>query len=170
MKLTEKMLINLGACSGGMAWYRDRGADSVEETIERLIADKQYSYAIWLLPRMTTHRGRILMACYAARQALPQWEARYPDDNRPRLAIEAAERCADNDTEDNRIAAWCAASAVWCAASAAWCAARSAAERSAESVASSAACAVLSVASTNRSAAYTTIIREWMRVLAQEAA
>ena len=45
--------------------------------------------------------------------------AQYPEDKRPREAIEAAKKCIENDTPENRAAARAAA---WAAARAAWAA------------------------------------------------
>ena len=75
-----------------------------------------------------------LFACYCARDVLPIFEREYPNDNRPRIAIETAERYADSHaTKDELIAAWDAArdaarDAAWDAEwAAAWDAARDAA-------------------------------------------
>ena len=72
-----------------------------------------------------------LFACYCARDTLPIFEKKYPNDNRPRVAIETAERYANGEAtieELNaaRAAAWAAArdaasAAAWAAAwDAAW--------------------------------------------------
>lgn len=175
MQLTDQMLIDLRACSDGMAWYRRRGADTVEETVERLLDDEEYTYAIWLLPRMATRRGRRLMACAAARLALPVWEEAYPQDSRPRLAIDAAEAVAANDTEDNWsaateaswAAAWAAEAAARAAEEAAWAAA-SAAAWAAEEAEGAARAAEAAWAACDAGITDTTIIREWLRILKQE--
>jgi hypothetical protein len=58
----------------------------------------------------------VRLACQCARTALQY----VPNgEDRPRLAIEAAERWADNPTESNRLAAWAAARAAGDAAGAA---------------------------------------------------
>lgn len=67
-----------------------------------------------------TWRENVGMAVYAARLVLPMWEQKYPEDDSPRKAIEAAEAVLANNTKETRRAAWSAASA----ASAAWSAAR----------------------------------------------
>ena len=51
-----------------------------------------------------------LFACYCARDVLPLFEAKYPNDNSPRAAIETAERYANGEaTIDELSAAWAAA-------------------------------------------------------------
>ena len=79
-----------------------------------------------------------LFACYCARDTLPIFEKKYPNDNRPRVAIETAERYANGEaTIEELNAARAAASAAARAAAsdaasaaasaAAWAAARAAA-------------------------------------------
>mgnify|MGYP007071594639 CR=1 FL=1 len=63
------------------------------------------------------HRAVVRAACDCARLALPTWEARYPDDARPRTAIETAERWVRGEaTLDDVRAASAAAYAAACAA------------------------------------------------------
>jgi hypothetical protein len=46
--------------------------------------------AYWLLARLLPPQDRVEWACRCAERVLPVWEAAYPDDDRPRRAIEAA--------------------------------------------------------------------------------
>jgi len=91
-----------------------------------------------------------LFACRVAEDVLPLYEAKYPDDDRPRKAIDTARRHADGQATDDELAAardaaqaaawdaaWAAArdatwDAAWAAArDAAWAAARDAARAAA---------------------------------------
>ena len=66
-------------------------------------------------------KDSIALAVFAAKLCLKNFETEYPEDKRPRLAIEAAMKYIDNPTEENRSAAASAASAAWSAEeSAAW--------------------------------------------------
>ena len=73
-------------------------------------------------------RWNVKIAVRKARSVLHLFEDEYPDDNRPRLAIEAAERWLAEPTEENAQLADEAAeaaeeatwAAVWAAAAAAW--------------------------------------------------
>lgn len=95
-----------------------------------------------------TKKDSVALAIFAAELTLANFEKGYPDDKRPRQAIEAAKKVLEADTEENRSAAELAAelaarsvarsAAESVARSAAWSAAWSAA-RSAESAARSAA-------------------------------
>ncbi len=105
----------------------------------------------------------LALSIFAAELCLKNFEKRYPDDKRPREAIEAARRVLADDTEETRSAAESAWSAAWsarsAAESAAW-SARSAAESAAES-AWSAAESAWSAAWSARSAARSAAESAW---------
>ena len=73
-------------------------------------------------------KDSVTLAIYCDRLCLDNFEQMYPNDKRPREAIEAAEEWLKNPCEETESAAWSAASAAWSAASAAWSAAWSAAK------------------------------------------
>ena len=74
-----------------------------------------------------TKKDSVSLAIFAAELVLDNFEKKYPDDKRPREAIEAAKAVLKNDNEKTRSAARSAAeaarSAAWSAAEAAWSAA-----------------------------------------------
>ena len=89
-----------------------------------------------------TQKDSVALSIFAAELVIENYEKIYPDDDRPRKAIEAAKAWLNDPSEKNRSAARSARSAAWSAAdSAAWSDARSAesAVWSAESAAESAA-------------------------------
>ncbi len=63
-----------------------------------------------------TQRDSVLLAVYAARQVLPIYEKKYPQNNCPRKTIEAAEKWADNPTKKNTVATYAAYAAAHAAA------------------------------------------------------
>ena len=66
-------------------------------------------------------KDSVAFAIYSANLVIGIYEKQYPNDNRPRKAIEAAKKWLKNPTEENRSAAESVAeSAVWAAESAAW--------------------------------------------------
>ncbi len=70
--------------------------------------------AIWTL-RCTTEPSKniqIELACRCAEHVLHFYEDKYPDDNRPRKAIEAARACITDKSQAARDAAWAAAEAA----------------------------------------------------------
>ena len=73
-------------------------------------------------------KDSVALSIYAAELCIDNFEKKYPDDKRPRQAIEAAKKWLEDPTKANQIAAENAAeNAAWSAArSAAWSAAESA--------------------------------------------
>jgi hypothetical protein len=72
-------------------------------------------------------KDSVALAIFSAEQCLKNFEKEYPDDKRPREAIEAAKRWLEHPTKKNQVAArseaWSAAESAWSA----WSAAESAA-------------------------------------------
>ena len=96
-----------------------------------------------------TKKDSVALSIFSAEMCLKEFEKLYPDDDRPRKAIDAARAVLAHDTAKNRSAARSVAwSAAWSAESAAWSAARSA-----ESAARSAAWSAESAARSAESAA-----------------
>ena len=59
-----------------------------------------------------TKRDSVELAIFAAEKVLKIYEDKYPNDDRPRKAIESAKEWLKNPTEENRIAAEAAAEAA----------------------------------------------------------
>ena len=109
-------------------------------------SDKQDDKQVWSDMRILrawewTKKDSVALSIFSAELCLKNFEKVYPDDKRPRQAIEAAKKWLKNPTKKNQLAAGSAAeSAAWSAAeSAAWSAVKSAAWSAAESAAGSAA-------------------------------
>ena len=120
------------ACEDGYAWAKGK---TLKEAWDGNCGDRP-DWMMWVYRyRKPVKKLCVMVAVYSARLTLDEFEKRYPDDKRPRLAIEAAEAVIKNDTPTARSAAASAASA-WSAAESAWSAAWSAA--SARSAAESA--------------------------------
>jgi len=127
MKITTKFLKELKACQEGIdlvATYKNKDRKAV---IECLIADGKLDWANWLLPRTMTYKQYVSYAVFAAEQVIGVYEKEYPDDKRPRQAIEAAKRCIENPSEKNKAAAAATAAATATASAAAAAAATAAA-------------------------------------------
>ena len=97
MKMDLQLLNKLRACSPAVQRYKAAGQpDSVEKYLELLLTDEDQenclNYALWLLPNVLDVDNCRRYAIFAAEQILPIFEAAYPEDKRPRLAIEAAEK------------------------------------------------------------------------------
>ena len=138
MKITKQFLIDNDACDEGVdaftatfgdeADLKDVAAYGLKEGGEML------DYIMWLLPRCMDKTQRARYAVFAAESVLPIYEREYPDDKRPRAAIDAAKAWLANPCGDTaaraearaaeaRAAAWAAArAAAWAARAAEWAA------------------------------------------------
>ncbi|MFA7486024.1 MAG: hypothetical protein WCZ89_08375 [Phycisphaerae bacterium] len=94
MLLTKQVLENYGACNEGMLWYISNDEpDSVEETIEKLLASdecEKFGWSNWLLSHVLPNDDKIRYAIFAAELVIDIFEKEFPEDKRPRNAIEAA--------------------------------------------------------------------------------
>lgn len=81
-----------------------------------------------------TKKDSVALAIFAAELVIDNFEKEYPEDDRPRKAIEAAKAVLQSDTVKRRSAARSAAWSAWSAGSAAWSGWSSGSAWSAESI------------------------------------
>jgi len=122
MKITLDWLKEKSACTEGYKWsvkHLEKYPDGQEwiEFVQALINDKKLDWANWVVVRIMTYKQYVSYAVFAAEQVLGIFEKKYPNDDRPRKAIEAAKKCIDNPSKRNKAAA--AAYAAYAAAYAA---------------------------------------------------
>jgi hypothetical protein len=161
-KITPQLLTDLGACREGKDWAVSvigKGMDLVT----MLPLFERADWMLWLLKNTEAldKVGYVRLAVVCAQSVLDIYEKKYPDDKRPRLAIDAAIRYAREPTEKNREAAAYAdaayaaayAAAAYAAYAAAYAAAAYAAAASADA-AYAAAYAAAAYAAASADAAY----------------
>lgn len=112
MKLTVEWLNKKQACYGGIEWFKNCGETNHKKVLEKLISEEKYDWANWLIVRCMTYKQYVSCAVYAAEQVIDIYEKKYPDDVRPRQAINAAKRCIKNPSSKNKARA---AEAAWAA-------------------------------------------------------
>jgi hypothetical protein len=107
---------------GGLTKYGKDAPFGLDKVLEVCGLDD----AIWCFQCTTEPSENILIefACRCAEHVLHFYEDKYPDDKRPRKAIEAARVCITDKSPAARAAAWATRDAAWAAA---WAAARDAA-------------------------------------------
>ena len=126
--ITKEWLHEKRACAEGYDWFiRQRARDEVK-VLEHLIKDEKFDWARWLIVRRMTRKQYLQYAVFAAEQVIDIFEKKYPNDKRPREAITAARKCIEDDTQENRDAAYAAAYAAYDAYAAADDAAAAAAD------------------------------------------
>jgi hypothetical protein len=146
MKLTIRWLKKQSACSGGIEWFKSQKENDSVGVVKALIADDKLDWANWLIVRIMDYADYVRYAVYAAEQVIELYEKKYPDDKRPREAIEAAKKCIDNPSKENNAAAYAAYAAANAAANAAAYAAANAAAYAAANAAAYAAYAAANAA------------------------
>ena len=131
-------LVEMNACREAIEWVGDR------DLVTAWMMCQQADWMLWLAARLLPDDPRVILAvCACARTALQYVPA---GEERPRLAIEAAERCATNPSADNmnaaRVAGDGARTAAWHTDLAAWaaCDAARAAVTAVRTAAGAAAC------------------------------
>ena len=133
MKITMEWLKEKDACVAGVQWFKAQKKTDAIDVLNALIKDNQLEWANWTIVQVMSRPQYLAYAIFAAEQVIDLFEKKYPEDSRPRKAIQAAKVVLKNDTAENRAAAWeageaaRAAGAAWAADAAAWAAAWAAA-------------------------------------------
>ena len=115
--ITRKWLKNHCAFDAGIKWFEKNVHDDIEISalVEKLMLENGFSLANWLLANNLNKGHNIKYAVFAARQVLSIYEKEYPEDKRPREAIESAEgylRCPSKKAAHAAAHAAAAASAT----------------------------------------------------------
>ena len=107
-------------CPEALKWYKDYLGKPPITILNRLIKAKKYDWANWFIVRVMEYKDYVSYAVFAAEQVIDIYEKKYPDNKRPREAIEAAKLCIKDPSDKNKEAARAAAgAAAWTAAGAA---------------------------------------------------
>ena len=105
MKITLEFLKEKSACYRGINLFEEKYPEGgeLEDVCKTALELNHFDYANWLLTRLMDKQQAVKYAIFAAELVLPIFEAKYPDDKRPRKAIEAAKECLKNPTEKNML-------------------------------------------------------------------
>ena len=104
-KFTRKWIKEWQPCIEAIKWFYDQEERMVVPVLEKLIQEKKYNWANWAIVRCMKRRQYLKYAIYAASRVLLIFEKKYPEDKRPRQAIQAAKRCLLKDPKQNKITA-----------------------------------------------------------------
>ena len=122
--LSVKYLKSIYACSSAIKKFESQPERDTKKILYLMIEQEKLDWTNWLICRLfPTRKMKVQYAVFAARQVLDIWEAKYPNDKRPRLAIKAAEVCLKSPTTKNKSACRAACSAADSAADSAYSAA-----------------------------------------------
>lgn len=129
MKINTQIIKNLNPCDSRFNNYLQHHSDFDGNLKDFLSLDNiTYEDKLWVITRLFTKGQNLKFAIMCASSVLHLFEEKYPNDKRPRLALEAAESYLNEPTEENRIKARDAADAARDAAAYAADAARDAAD------------------------------------------
>jgi len=109
MIISKNWLSEKNACTDGENWFLSQKETDGKKVVEKLISENKLQWANWLIVRIMNRKQYLSYAIFAAEQVIDIFEKKYPNDKRPRMAIEAAKKVLENDTAENRVAAYAAA-------------------------------------------------------------
>lgn len=101
MKITKQKIESLGPCIDGYNWYLFNGTEDLLETLLK-VNEERPSWVTWALLKLMSKIQYLTLSIFSSEQILHLFENKYPNDKRPRLAIEAAKAVLFNNTEENR--------------------------------------------------------------------
>jgi hypothetical protein len=129
--ISLKWLQSKGACKESLAAWHKETDHNTFATLNRLVV-KNPEWGHWLICRIMNKKQSVQYAIFAAEQVIDIYERKYPDDKRPRNAIEAAKAYLKNPSKKTKAYAAYAADAADAAAYAAAAAAAYAAYAAAD--------------------------------------
>ena len=103
MKINNQLLVEMDACDEGLKWFTKQYKDQeIELSILAvdLIASDNENWLNWFITRKCTLENKRKYAIYAAELVLHIYENKYPNDDRPRKAIEVAKNYLVNPCVD----------------------------------------------------------------------
>ena len=104
MKITKEFLKKKMACNEGTKYAIKNnliGKNDID-VLNHLIKDNRLQWANWLIVRVMEYKQYVSYAVFAAEQVIDLYEKKYPNDVRPRKAIEAAKKCIENPSAKNK--------------------------------------------------------------------
>jgi hypothetical protein len=103
MRITTELVKTFNPCKDRLNNYETHYPNSDLDIVDFLRLDNiSYSDKIWVWKKVATVDKAALFGLKCAESVLNIFENRYPDDKRPRLALEAVKTYLDNPTEENK--------------------------------------------------------------------
>jgi hypothetical protein len=121
MKVTRDFLVSKNVCREGLEWYdANKSLSDPDMLCKKLLKQNHFDWANWFISKTLTTENLIRYAIFAARSVLAIFEDKFPNDDRPRRAIEAAENYLKVKTKDAAYAVDAAHDAAYAAYTAAY--------------------------------------------------
>ena len=115
MVLTKQQLENSNACNEAIIYFEENKLEGkgLKFCIKKATKDKHLDWCNWIVTRLMTKEQCIQYAIFAVELVVNIYENQYPDDDRPRKAIEAAKDYLNKPNKQNQAAANEAANAAY---------------------------------------------------------
>ncbi len=112
MKITKGWLKKINACREGVDEFDKYDLSTPIKCVEKCIKINRLDWANWLIVRCMEYKQYVSYAIFAAEQVIDIYEKRYPNDIKPRNAINAAKKCLNDPSIKNKKSAYAAAFAA----------------------------------------------------------
>ena len=99
MKLTVRTLKKHGACVEAVDWVKGQKDISYKALFTACLTEDHLNWANWMLARLLNKENKVRYAVYAAERVIKIYEDMFPDDDRPRKAIQAAKKYLKNPSQ-----------------------------------------------------------------------
>lgn len=93
----------------GLKLIKELMSEKTHREVKEKYDDNSYSWANWFVIQIMNKEQYIKYAVFSAEQVIKIYEKKYPEDSRPRLAVEAAKKWVEKSTKENKAtlaAAW----------------------------------------------------------------
>jgi hypothetical protein len=92
MKINIKLIKKLNACEEGIIWFKNKyGKKTTLEILAKdLVEEYKYNWLSWFITKNLNKDDNVRYAIFAAELVIHIFEEKYPNDDRPRKAIQAA--------------------------------------------------------------------------------
>ena len=112
MNIIKEWLRENRACNSGVKWFLSQNETDAAKIMLKLIECGRPEDSHWIMQKLiTTKKQAVMIAVFAAECVLDIFEKKYPDDKRPRKAIDTAKEWIENPcikTKDATAAAYAA--------------------------------------------------------------
>ena len=92
MKITQAWLKKHRACFDAVEWVSEQKENEETKLISMAMEIGRFNWVNWYLTRRFNKRQNVQFAVFAAKKVLHLFEKKYPVNQAPRKAIEAAEK------------------------------------------------------------------------------
>ena len=108
-EINKGWLIEKKACASGVKWFLAQDETNTAKVMIKLVEEDRFSDALWVFENLSDKAQAVELAIFCAELVISVFEEKFPDDDRPRMAIEAAKKYQEDPTYAAADAAYVAA-------------------------------------------------------------